>query len=158
MRYTAKELGDAGEDHVVTLLQARGYRAEKLPANSPTYDVRASINGHEFFVSVKVSREKQHVRLGARTAVLRLVEGNFVFAFMPLVRQEITAFEPEHYQLLILPAALVREDSVPVHDAYWAARGSGTGYSVMVKGYGRNHREIWPRWLQYRDAWRLLPS
>lgn len=157
MRLTSKQLGDAGEEHTLELLRSRGYVANKLPNNAPTYDLTASRNGRTFLISVKVSREKQHVRLGTRNAVLRLVTGNFVFAFMPSRQQELQAFEPTQYRLLILPADIAREDSLSVHDAYWAAKGRKDGYSVMVKGYGSHHRTMWPRWLSYSDAWHLLP-
>ena len=157
MRLTSKQLGDAGEAHALALLQSRGYEANLLRTNAPTYDLSVSGNGVNFFVSVKVSREKQHVRLGSRNAVLRLVRGNFVFAFLPNDRQELTAFEPGKYRLLILPAQLAKEDSLSIHDAYWAAKGGDANYSVMVKGYGSHHRTMWPKWLSYTDAWNILP-
>lgn len=157
VQLSSKELGDAGEQHALELLSAHGYQVSKLPTNAPTYDLRASRNGKTFLVSVKVARDKQHVRLGTRNAVLRLESGNFVFAFMPREKQEITAMEPKQYRLLILPAEMVRDDSLRVHDAYWAARGGDSGYSVMVKGYGSHHRAMWPSWLACADAWHLLP-
>ncbi len=40
MRLTPKELGNLGEDHAAALLLARGYKVEKLPVNTPTYDLR----------------------------------------------------------------------------------------------------------------------
>src|SRR5215210_7450035 len=122
MRLDAKALGDAGEAHSLELLQANGFSASLLPTNAPTYDLRASRPGIEFFVSVKVSREKQHVRLGARSAVDRLGQGNFVFAFMPREGSELTSFDPANYRLLILAAEVVKADALPIHDAYWAKR------------------------------------
>jgi len=158
MRLTPKELGNLGEDHAAALLQARGYEVEKLPVNAPTYDLRVKGKNQEFFVSVKVSREKQHVSIGSRSSVLRLTKGNFVFAFMPNAVPEITALDPKQYRLLILPAETVRDESLLVHDAYWAEKGGDAGYRVMVKGYGSHHRSIWPTWLEYAEAWHLLPS
>lgn len=157
----AKKLGDMGESHAIELLAARGYSVNSLPTNTPTYDIKASNGSVEFFVSVKVSGEKQHVRLGSRASVERLAEGNFVFAFLPNPGNTLDALQPGNYILLILPAVLVREDSLAVHDAYWAdknASGGGREYSVMVKGYGHHHKAIWPKWLSYTDAWGLLPT
>jgi hypothetical protein len=79
----SKELGNAGEQLSVDLLIARGHVASLLSINYPTYDIKASRNGMEFYVSVKVSRTREHVRLGSRKSVLCLSKGNFVFAFLP---------------------------------------------------------------------------
>jgi hypothetical protein len=146
-----------GERHAVDLLIARGYAATTLPTNFPTYDIEASRNGSTFFVSVKVSRDKQHVRLGSRSSVERLSEGNFVFAFLPKPGLAITDLDPAQYTLLILPATLAKNDGLRVHDAYWAEKGNAQEYSVMVKGYGKHHKAIWPIWMTYADAWRQLP-
>lgn len=159
MELTSKQLGDAGEEHAATLLRDRGYKVEMLPVNAPTYDLRVSSASGEFHVSVKVSRDKQHVRLGTRSAVLRLIRGNYVFAFMPSApKAQLSSLDPTQYRLLILPAELVQVDSLQVHDAYWSARGGDTGYSVMVKGYGSHHKAMWPSWLAHENAWHLLPS
>lgn len=158
MRVTAKQLGDDGEQHTCELLREHGYSVELLQVNARTYDVRASSGNTEFLVSVKVSRDKQHVRLGSRRSVLGLEAGNFVFAYLPLPGSEITSLTGRLYALLILPAAIVRTDSLSIHDAYWIEKNKDPNiFSVMVKGYGRHHREMWPRWLGYRDAWSILP-
>jgi hypothetical protein len=156
MRLSAKQLGDLGEAHAATLLRERGFAVDQLPVNFPTYDLEVTGKGRHFFVSVKVSREKQHVSIGSRSSVLRLSEGNYVFAFMPNGVPELTALSPAQYRLLILPAERVRDDSLRVHDAYWAVKGGDTGYRVMVKGYGSHHREMWPQWLRHTDAWQQL--
>ena len=158
MKLTSKQLGDAGEQHALELLQSRGYEVHKLPTNAPTYDLQVSRGTSTFLVSVKVSRDKQHVRLGARNSVLRLTSGNFVFAFMPSGKEELASLEPTQYRLLIVPAEVARDDSLSIHDAYWAAKGGGASYSVMVKGYGSHHRIMWPRWLSYAESWHLLPQ
>jgi hypothetical protein len=155
MQLTAKELGNAGEALALKLLIAKGYAASILLGNYPTYDIKASRAGMDFFVSVKVSRNKQHVRLGTRASVLRLTEKNFVFAFLPIPGQQISLADGG-YRLWIIPAHIANADSLGVHDAYWAERG-GDKYSVMVKGYGRHHVEIWKRWSAYDQAWHLLP-
>jgi Holliday junction resolvase len=155
----AKQLGDEGERLVVELLRSRGYAAELLPTNYPTYDVVASRGPSMFHVSVKVSREKQHVRLGSRASVMRLSVGNFVFAFLPDGGPEIS-LNPPGYRLLIIPAEVAKADSLANHDAYWDERGGDRdAYSVMIKGYERRpaHRAAWERWQEYRDAWHLLP-
>ena len=157
MRVAAKELGNIGERHAADLLSLRGYSVLALPTNAPTYDLHASRNDSSFFVSVKVSREKQHVRLGSRSSVAKLSVGNFVFAFLPIAGAALDSLDAGKYTLLILPAAVARDDSLRVHDAYWAAKGTGVNFSVMVKGYGRHHKEIWPNWMSYADAWHLLP-
>lgn len=157
MRVSAKELGDIGERHASELLISRGYNVDALPTNAPTYDLEASRKNSSFFVSVKVARDKQHVRLGARNSVARLSEGNFVFAFLPKQDAELSSLEMGTYTLLILPAEIARQDSLRVHDVYWEAKGTGASYSVMVKGYGRHHKDIWPKWMSYADAWQLLP-
>ena len=157
MKLSSKQLGDAGEQHALELLQSRGYEVLKLPTNAPTYDLQASRGGSTFFISVKVSRDKQHVRLGARASVLRLASGNFVFAFLPSGKEELVSLEPSKYRLLIIPTEVARDDSLRIHDAYWAAKGGVANYSVMVKGYGSHHRTMWPTWLSYAEAWNLLP-
>jgi Holliday junction resolvase len=158
-RARAKQLGDEGERLTVELLKARGYEAELLPTNHPTYDVVAARGETRFYVSVKVSREKQHVRLGSRASVMRLTAGNFVFAFLPAGGSQISLSPPD-YRLLVIPAEVARTDSLFNHDAYWDERGGDRdGYSVMIKGYERRpaHREAWLRWQGYQDAWHLLP-
>ena len=158
MRITARELGNAGEEHAAQLLASMGYSARPLLTNAPTYDLEVSRGSSSFFVSVKVSREKQHVRLGARNSVLRLSQGNFVFAYLPKVGQELTSLSSSPHSLLILPAEIVKDDSLSIHDAYWIAKEKDPNiFSVMVKGYGSHHRAMWPKWLAYRDAWHLLP-
>lgn len=157
MRISAKDLGNIGEQCAAELLLSSGYTVSVLPINSPTYDLHAVRDGASFYISVKVSRDKQHVRLGSRNAVNRLTVGNFVFAFLPKLGTELVTLDAGTYTLLILPAEVAREDSLRVHDDYWAAKTEGKSYSVMVKGYGRHHREIWPKWLSYADAWHLLP-
>ncbi len=158
MRVTSKQLGDDGERHTCELLREHGYVADLLAVNAKTYDVRASRAGAEFLISVKVSRDKQHVRLGSRRSVLDLEAGHFVFAYLPPQGLEIASLSSRQYALLILPADLVRTDSLSIHDAYWIDKSKDPNiFSVMVKGYGRHHREMWPRWLEYRDAWSLLP-
>jgi hypothetical protein len=153
---TAKKLGDAGEQFAIDLLIARGYAASCLPTNYPTYDIRASKNGKEFYVSVKVSRAKEHVRLGSRRSVARLSQGNFVFAFLPHSGHQIS-LSPGDYRLWIIPAEIAKCDSLKVHDHYWLTKGGDRGYSVMVKGHNKDHHEIWSRWSNFEDAWRLLP-
>jgi hypothetical protein len=151
-------LGDAGEDHALGLLQARGYNAQKLAVNAKTYDLKVERDGMTFFVSVKVSREKQHVRLGARRSVLGLARGNFVFAYLPLPGRTIEDFTESPTQLLIIPAEVVQADALAIHDPYWIEKQKDPNiFSVMVKGYGSHHRTMWPRWLNYKDAWHLLP-
>ncbi len=158
-RLTLRQLGDAGENHVLELLEKKGYSAIKLETNAPTYDIRVQKNGEEFFISVKVARDKQHVRLGSRKSVVRLSEGNFIFAFMPSEKKgEITELDPKQYRLLILPAQMAKEDALSIHDPYWDEKNKDkNGFSVMVKGYGSHHTEMWPRWLEYTEAWHLLP-
>jgi hypothetical protein len=154
---TGKELGDAGEKLAVDLLSAWGYSATCLPTNNRTYDIRASRNGMEFFVSVKVSRNRAHVRLGSRRSVSRLSQGNFVFAFLPKNGQHISLAAGD-YRLWIIPAEVAKTDSLKVYDAYWSAKGSNEeSYSVIIKGYDRNQREIWNRWGTFENAWHLLP-
>lgn len=156
---TSKELGDDGEAHACELLRARGFTANLLHVNAKTYDIKA-IRGHaHFMVSVKVSREKQHVRLGARRSVLGLSHGNFVFAFIPVPGGAIQTLATSPYVLLIIPAEVACEDALSIHDRYWNNKSKDPNvFSVMVKGYGSHHRAMWPRWLSYRDAWHLLPQ
>jgi hypothetical protein len=154
---TSKQLGDDGERYACELLRAHGFVADLLPVNAKTYDIRAGRGDMTFFVSVKVSRQKQHVRLGARRSVLGLTRGNFVFAFIPPAGGTIETLAGSPHTLLIIPAETVREDALPVHDRYWSEKDTdANGFSVMVKGYGGHHRAIWPRWLTYKDAWHLL--
>lgn len=153
---TAKEFGNAGEQLAVDLLSARGYSVTWLPTNYPAYDIRASRNGTEFFVSVKSSRY-QHVRLGARRSVSLLSQGNFVFAFLPKNGQNIS-LSAGNYRLWIIPDEVAKTDSLKVYDAYRSAKGGGKkSYSVIIKGYARNQGEIWNRWSTFENAWHFLP-
>ena len=158
MLLTSKELGDDGEAHACELLRAHGFTATLLRINTKTYDIQASRGSANFMVSVKVSREKQHVRLGSRKSVLGLMPGNFVFAFIPAVGGQVHTLASSPHALLIIPADVARDDALLVHDPYWNEKSKDPNiFSVMVKGYGSHHRTMWPRWLKYRDAWHLLP-
>lgn len=158
-RISPWQLGSDGEDFALQSLQARGYRARKLPANTATYDLEVELASSSFLVSVKVSRTKQHVRLGTRASVLGLSKGNFVFAYMPAPGHEIEHLSVSPHVLLILPAELAQSDSLLIHDKYWEDKGrKPDAFSVMVKGYGSHHREMWPQWLQFQNAWHLLPT
>lgn len=159
MLLTSKELGDDGEGYACDLLRARGFAASLLRVNAKTYDILATCGSASFMVSVKVSREKQHVRLGARRSVLGLSPGNFVFAFIPVPGGEIQTLATSPHVLLIIPAEVAREDALSIHDPYWIQKNKDPNvFSVMVKGYGSHHRAMWPRWLGYQDAWHLLPQ
>jgi hypothetical protein len=158
MLISSKQLGDDGEEFAQQMLECRGYIVTKLPVNAKTYDLRVQRRQQAFFVSVKVSRHKQHVRLGARRSVLGLEARNFVFAYLPVPGQQITTLATSPHSLLILPAELARTDALSIHDAYWEQKNKDPNiFSVMVKGYGSRHREMWPVWLTHRDAWHLLP-
>jgi hypothetical protein len=156
-RTRSKRLGDEGEEFTLELLHQRGYVANKLRTNYPTYDIQVQAAASSFCVSVKVSRSKQHVRLGSRRSVDRLASGNFVFAFLPLAPGEID-LPAGRYRILIMPAEEVRADALCVYDQYWAKKGTSDGYSVMIKAYDSRQNAIWSRWLKYTDAWNQLPS
>jgi len=152
-----QKLGDRGETFALQLLRGRGYSADLLPRNYPTYDIKAAGSKGEFYVSVKTSRTRQHVRLGTRDSVERLSPGNFVFAFLPLQGAEID-LSSGRYRLLILPADMVKRDSLTIHDTYWAERERTNEYSVMVKGYDSSHHATWERWGAFVDGWREVPD
>lgn len=158
MSLTAKQLGDHGEDFTSDLLLSRGFSVQKLPVNAPTYDLVVTRGQTSFRVSVKVSRQKQHVRLGARKSVQGLEAGNFLFAYVPAPGGEIRSLGESAFTLLILPAELVREGSLAIHDKYWHDRQRDPSiFSVMVKGYDRHGGPTWTAWQAYREAWHLLP-
>ncbi len=156
-RLASKQLGDDGEKLAAQLLRQRGYTASLLAHNFPTYDIEASGASDNFLVSVKVARAQQHLRLGSRRSVARLSKGNFIFAFLANLSEEVSLVSGG-YRLLILPAIEVRDYALSVHDAYWAARGKADGYSVMIKANDPNHITIWHRWsAAYENAWQQLP-
>lgn len=156
-RLASKQLGDAGEELAAQLLRQRGYTASLLANNFPTYDIEAHGCGADFLISVKVARAQQHLRLGSRRSVARLSKGNYIFAFLANLSQEVNLV-PGGYRLLILPAIEVRDYALSVHDAYWAAKGKADGYSVMIKAYDPNHIDVWRRWsAAYENAWQQLP-
>lgn len=158
-RVSTWQLGSDGEDYALESLRTRGYKVRKLPANTATYDLAVEHANGDFLVSVKVSRTKQHVRLGTRDSVLRLSKGNFLFAYMPTPGCEIEHLSSTPHVLLILPAEIARSDSLLIHDKYWEDKGrKPDAFSVMVKGYGSHHREMWPQWMQFQNAWHLLPN
>jgi hypothetical protein len=159
MPLTDAQLGKHGEEYAYRLLRDRGYSAEFLPTNAPTYDLKVSTPDTTFFVSVKVSRTKQHVRLGQRKSVLGLTEGNYVFAFSPPTGGTIESLDMSPFELFILPAERVRTESLAIHDAYWSERSRDPNiFSVIVKGYDRYGRPTWKNWQQYQAAWQLLPQ
>ena len=158
MPFTDAQLGKHGEEYAAALLRKRGYAVSDLPTNFPTYDLKVTTSAGEFLVSVKVSRTKQHVRLGQRKSVLGLLTGNFVFAFTPEPDGQIEDLNTTPHGLLILPADQVRTDSLAVHDSYWAERSRNPNiFSVMVKEYSRYGRPTWSAWQSYRQAWHLIP-
>lgn len=154
---SSKQLGDLGENLVRDLLISRGYEATLLPKNYPTYDVRV-LGQKEFLVSVKVARDRQHLRLGSRRSVARLEAGNFLFALLPRDGDRVVDLDTGAYKLLILPAGEVRDHALRVHDEYWSSRGVDDGYSVMVKAYDQQHEDLWVRWSACADAWQQLPD
>lgn len=157
LRPSQKELGDDGEHHTCELLRSRGYDARLLQVNARTYDLHVQKGRQEFLVSVKVARDKQHVRLGSRRSVLGLEAGNFVFAYLPKPGHSIINLKDSPHTLLILPAEIAQVDALSIHDPYWIEREKDPNiFSVMVKGYGSHHRKMWPRWLEYTNAWHLL--
>ena len=156
---SSKELGDDGERYTCDLLKARGFDARMLQINARTYDVEATKGSQRFLVSVKVARDKQHVRLGSRRSVLGLETGNFVFAYLPKMGSSISTLRDSPHTLLIIPAEVARTDALSIHDPYWIAKGKDPNiFSVMVKGYGSHHRAMWPQWLKYSEAWQSLPE
>ena len=158
MPLTAAQLGKHGEEYTARILRSRGYVVECLSTNAPTYDLKVSTTDTTFLVSVKVSRTKQHVRLGQRKSVLGLTEGNYVFAFSPATGSTIESLDDSPFELLILPAERVRTESLAIHDAYWAERSRDPNiFSVIVKGYDRYGRPTWNNWQQHQLAWHLLP-
>ena len=158
MPLTDAQLGRHGEEYAAALLRKRGYAVSELPTNFPTYDLKVATATSEFLVSVKVSRTKQHVRLGQRKSVLGLLPGNYVFAFTPEPDGRIEDLNTTPHKLLILPAEQVRTDSLAIHDFYWAERLKDPNiFSVIVKGYDRYGRPTWSGWQSYRHAWHLLP-
>ena len=158
-RLSDSELGKHGEDFAARLLQAKGYRVEFLPPNFPTYDLKVNSGASSFLVSVKVSRTKQHVRLGQRKSVLGLVDGNFVFAFCPKIAGEIETLDLSPHDLLIIPAEEARTGSLKIHDAYWAERSRDPDiFSVIVKNYDLYGRATWQSWQKFNSAFHSLPN
>ena len=157
----AKFLGDAAEEFVARLLSDRGYSASLLPTNYPTYDIHV-VGSSEFFISVKASASKQHVRLGSRRSVERLTSDSFVFALMPIPGNRELVLCEGGYRLLIIPGDVAKNDSIALSESYAAHRGIAGeyGYSLMVKGYSkRQHQvEVWSKWASYEDAWASIPS
>lgn len=155
--FEPNSLGDRGEAFVLQLLHEHGYTAKLLRRNYPTYDIQVVGPEREFFVSVKTARKAQQVRLGTRASVNRLSQGNFVFALMPAGNHEIE-FLNRRYTLLILPADMVKRDSLMIHDAYWAVRAGSGEFSVMVKANNPSHKETWERWRGFTEAWNIMPG
>ena len=90
-------LGDAAELFAKALLEDRGYTAQLLQNNYPTYDIEV-YGSCRFLISVKASRSKQHVRLGTRASAGRLGPDGFVFAFMPLLGRSDLALTEGGYR------------------------------------------------------------
>ena len=153
----SKVLGNDGEQYALELLEAHGYTARLLRNNYQTYDIEV-VGPRPFLVSVKASKDKQHVRLGAHNSVERLSAGNFVFAFMPTTNSKQIEFRPGGYRLLIVPAEIARKDALAIMRAYREEHPSASSFSYILKGYSkrRQHPEVWARWAAFEDAWDLL--
>lgn len=156
------ELGNLGEDFVDRLLAGRGYSTTRLGGRFETYDIQVISTDGPFMVSVKTSRNKQHVRLGSEKSVARLAAPHFVIAVLPLDDDGDVALESGKCRVLIIPAEVAKADGLRVTESYFAEDSTRKRWeTVMVKGYSRRpiQEETWERWLSdYTDAWHLLPS
>lgn len=157
----SKDLGDHAESVAQLLLHERGYNADLHRINNPVYDLAVDAST-PFNVSVKASRTQQHVRLGSLRSVRQLQPGNFIFAFMPSLERKEISLSAGGYRLFIIPAEIARDDGIAVRNSYLEHRGldQSYSYSLMVKGYAkREHQvQVWSQWLQYEDAWHVLPK
>jgi hypothetical protein len=156
----SRKLGVGGELLAKDLLESRGYTVHLLQVNYRTYDLEVDAST-PFLVSVKTSKKQQHVRLGKLSSVSCLTEGNFVFAFMPAPELKEIVLAHSGYKLLIIPAAIARDDGIAVHNSYIEEKKLDRkyNYDVMVKGYAKrlHQQQVWEKWSQYNDAWSLLP-
>lgn len=154
------DLGVDGELLAKSLLESRGYTVRQLRVNYWTYDLEVDAST-PFWVSVKTSKKKQHVRLGRLSSVSRLTEGNFVFAFMPALGLKEIVFADQGYKLLIVPAAVAKDDGIAIHNSYIEEKklDQNYNYDVMVKGYAKrlHQQQVWKKWSEYQDKWSLLP-
>jgi hypothetical protein len=156
----ASVLGSEAEYFAASMLRDRGFAVTSFKTNNPTYDLE--VNGcTSFMISVKASKNKQHVRLGSLRSVNRLTKGHFVFAFMPALGAPTIKFSEDGFRLLIIPAEIAREDSIAVRNSYLELKGydEGYSYSLIVKGYARraHQSDTWRKWSQFENAWSLLP-
>lgn len=155
------KLSVAGEKFVHQSLVRRGYRAELLRRNYPTYDIRTGSARGECMVSVKTSKSSQHVRLGKERAIEQLTRGNFVIALMPFDGQEEITIEPGKCRVLVIPAEVAKADGMKVTEEYYAESKTRKRWGeVIVKGYSskRSHPQVWAHWIaEFSDAWHLLP-
>lgn len=150
-------LGRRGELIARQLLIAKGYRAHLCRPNFPTYDIDVFNGPNKFQVSVKVARRNQQLMLGSRASTARLSEGHFLFAFIPNEGAEVD-FKRRDWRLLILPAMLVRDHAIEAHDAYWRAKGVTSSFPILVKASNAVHQAAWARWLEFEEAWEVLPT
>lgn len=158
-----KPLGDQGEATAARLLRERGYSVREIGGNFPVIDLIVT-GESEFRVSVKTSASKQHVRMGRESSVARLLDQDFVFAFMPATALPLD-LSSGIFRLFILPGRTARCDALHVHQTYLATRSRDgedrTGVSgIIVKGYSRRpaQAETWKRWQFFENRWDLLPK
>lgn len=156
------ELGNRGEDFVNGFLARRGYSTTRLGGRFATYDIQVNSTDRPFMVSVKTSRNRQHVRLGSEKSVTRLSAPHFVIAVMPLDAEGDVVLESGKCRVLVIPAEVAKADGLRVTETYFAEDSTRKRWeTVIVKGYSRRpiQEETWERWLSnYSDAWHLLPS
>lgn len=159
----SKDIGDAGEALVASLLRKRGYRVREIGGNYPVIDLEVE-GSRPFRVSVKTSASKRHVRMGREASVAQLRNDDFVFAILPSPGGSTINLETGDFDLLILPGDMARTDALHVHRTYLAEPGrNGQARSptagIMVKEY--SHRppqvEAWARWKEQKDRWDALP-
>ena len=159
-----KTAGDEGEAFVAQLLRARGYTVRHIGGNYPVIDLEVDAS-RPFRVSVKNSLSRRHVRMGREASILQLRDDDYMFALMPMADSAMIVLQPSGgYDLLIIPGHVAREDALYVHRSYLAGPSrSGqprTGSAgVMIKEYSSRsqQRQVWERWLHYREAWDQLP-
>ncbi len=163
MTGSRKEVGDAGERYALQLLLARGYRARLLRRNHHRVDIEVEAIRH-FCISVKTSSTPNEVSVGRETTIANLADSDFMFAFLPFEKRDNLEMSAATHQLMILPAAMVREDVALINRVYRSTpKRDGTPKStsgpsrVKFTKLSGAHPEVCARWLTYRDRWDILP-
>lgn len=166
-RNDTQGIGETAEQLAKQLLTEHGFVVVDLNErrrNYPVYDLLAEKDGRSVRVSVKCARAKRELRLGSPASVARIEDGSVLMAFLPRTKGAEIEFISDGYDLLIVPGAIARDESLAAHNHYAATHPGSKNHSVMVKDKidrspGTRSGAVFRTWFEtYKDAWHVFEA